>query len=70
MTNANRIRQMTDEELNVFLWSWKINSTASFIQHGGQEIMDAHQQLKWLQEEEGKSAPVEAAPWDGGNERC
>lgn len=66
MTNADRIRKMTDEELNVFLWAWKVNSLAAFMEEGGQGLMTAEEQREWLQEEAGKSRPREATPWNGG----
>ena len=66
LTNADRIRQMTDEELNTFLWAWKINSLASFMEEGGAGLMNAVGQLEWLQEEAGKLTPREATPWNGG----
>lgn len=41
LTNADRIRQMTDEELNRFLWEWK------FIKR-----MSPAEQWEWLQAEQ------------------
>lgn len=58
LTNAERIRQMTDEELNEFLWTWKVNSLAAFMEEEA-GLMDSVSQMKWLQEEAGKSTPRE-----------
>jgi len=52
MTNAEKIKSMTDEQLNCFLWIWSINSITSFFEHGGQELMDAKQQRDWLAADE------------------
>lgn len=48
MTNYERIKGMTPDELNKFLWWWKISSVASFLSHGGQRLMDSKQQRAWL----------------------
>ena len=48
MTNAEKIRSMTDEQLNRFLWIWGINTLASFLEHGGTQIMSAKEQAEWL----------------------
>lgn len=47
-TNADRIREMTDEELNKFLWWFKIDATASFFEGGGPGAMNAKEQKEWL----------------------
>ena len=65
MTNADKIRNMTDEELNQFLWRWKINSIAGFLTHGGAEMINAKEQRIWLKEEEGKTKPAEIRPFEG-----
>ena len=59
MTNAEKIQTMSVEELNSFLWWWKINSIASFFEKGGTRLMNAMQQKEWLLEEEGKTIPEE-----------
>jgi hypothetical protein len=67
LTNADKIRNMTDQELNTFLWKWKINSISGFITGGGAKLaklMDGEEQLLWLQEESGKSEPAEVLPLD------
>lgn len=48
MTNAEKIKSMTDEQLNRFLWIWGINSIASFLEHGGVQLMNAKEQAEWL----------------------
>lgn len=59
MTNAEKIQTMSIEELNRFLWWWKVNSITNFLEFGGQKLMDAQQQKKWLLEEEGITTPEE-----------
>lgn len=56
MTNAEKIRNMSTEELNEFLWWFKINSVAIFLQKGGEGTMDAEEQKEWLDSD---------APWQG-----
>lgn len=52
MTPADKIRQMTDEELNKFLWGLKINSITQFLDKGGAGLMNAYDQRIWLQSED------------------
>ena len=52
MTNAEKIKNMTSKQLNRFLWVWGINSIASFLEHGGVQLMDAKQQEEWLEQDE------------------
>ena len=52
MTPADKIRQMTDEELHKFLWELKINSITRFLKRGGAGIMNAYDQRIWLQSED------------------
>lgn len=42
MKPADKIRAMTDEELNMFLWGFKLNSISRFLEEGGAGLMDAH----------------------------
>lgn len=52
MTNAEKIRQMTDEQMGRFLWMWKINSITGFLENGGQGGMNAIEIEKWLNQSE------------------
>ena len=54
MTNGDRIRNMTDEELNKFLYWFKISVTAAFLSKGGAGVMDAEEQRLWLQSQDNK----------------
>ena len=45
MTNADKIRQMSDEQLSRFLWIWKINSITTFLTQGGMNAKDVRE---WL----------------------
>lgn len=48
MTNADKIRQMSDEQLARFLWIWKINSVTTFLTQGGVNNMDAKDMREWV----------------------
>ena len=48
---------MTDEELNNFLWTFKINQLSLFFEHGFTKSMDWKQQMAWLQKEDGFVTP-------------
>lgn len=52
MTNGDRIRAMSDEELNKFLWWFKVDSMSSFITKGGAGVMNAKEQRIWLHSED------------------
>lgn len=52
MKPADKIRAMTDEELNKFLWGLKIHSISLFFEKGGAGLMDAYEQRQWLQSED------------------
>ena len=49
-TNADRIREMSDEELRNWLFQRDCKNIAAFLQHGGAGVMDAAQLLNWLQQ--------------------
>ena len=49
-TNADRIREMSDEELRNWLFQRDCKNIAAFLQHGGAGVMDAAQLLDWLQQ--------------------
>ena len=57
LTNADKIRNMTDEELNNFLWTFKVNQLSLFFEHGFTKSMDWKQQMEWLQREDGFVIP-------------
>lgn len=60
MTNAEKIQTMSIEELNRFIWWWKVDSISSFLAYGRTtNLLDARQQKKWLLEEEGITTPEE-----------
>lgn len=46
MTNADKIRAMTDEELNWFLWTFKTNQLSLFTMHGSTKIMTVPEQME------------------------
>ena len=62
MSNADRIRNMTDEELNNFLWTFKINQLSLFFEHGFTKSMDWKQQMGWLQSEDNFVVPETLVP--------
>lgn len=62
MKPADKIRSMTDEELNTFLWGLKINSLTLFFEKGGAGLMDAYDQRIWLQSEDPEWSG-EFTPW-------
>ena len=57
LSNADIIRNMTDEELNNFLWTFKVNQLSLFFEHGFTKTMDWKQQMGWLQQEGGFVTP-------------
>ena len=57
LSNADKIRNMTDEELNNFLWTFKVNQLSLFFEHGFTKTMDWKQQMAWLQQEDGFVIP-------------
>lgn len=52
MTNGDRIRNMTDGELNTFLWWFKIDAMSAFLKGGGADVMNAKEQGLWLQSQD------------------
>lgn len=62
MTNADYIRDMDNDRLARFLWSWKLNSITSFMMHGGEELMNAADLRKWLDSEDFKCAETKVSP--------
>lgn len=50
MTNADRIRSMSDEELCKWLFQRDCKNIAAFLQHGGAGVMNVAQLLDWLQQ--------------------
>lgn len=57
LSNADKIRNMSDEELNNFLWTFKVNQLSLFFEHGFTKSMDWKQQMEWLQQEDGFVIP-------------
>ena len=57
LSNADKIRNMTDEELNNFLWTFKTNQLGLFFDKGFTQTMDWKQQMEWLQQEDGFVIP-------------
>ena len=53
ITNAQKIRAMSDEELRNWLFQRDCTNIAAFLEHGGMGVMDAVQLLEWLQQPEG-----------------
>ena len=51
MTNAEKIRQMSDRQLARFLWIWKINSVSAFLANGGYGSMNAVDIGSWVDED-------------------
>ena len=50
MTNAQKIRAMSDEELCNWLFQRDCTNIAAFLEYGGMGVMDAVQLLKCLQQ--------------------
>ena len=48
---------MTDEELNNFLWTFKVNQLSLFFEKGFTQTMNWKQQMEWLQQEDGFVIP-------------
>ena len=57
LSNADKIRNMTDEELNNFLWTFKTNQLGLFFDKGFTQTMDWKQQMEWLQRKDGFVIP-------------
>ena len=53
ITNADRIRAMSDEELCNWLFQRDCTNIAAFLEYGGMGVMNAVQLLDWLQQPEG-----------------
>ena len=62
LSNADIIRNMTDEELNNFLWTFKVNQLSLFFEHGFTKSMDWKQQMGWLQSEDNFVVPETLVP--------
>ena len=55
---------MTDEELNNFLWTFKLNQLTLFYESGFTKTMDWPEQLAWLQREDHFVVPETLVPED------
>ena len=53
ITNADRIRAMSEEELCNWLFHRDCTNIAAFLEYGGMGVMNAVQLLDWLQQPEG-----------------
>ena len=62
LSNADKIRNMTDEELCNFLWTFKINQLSLFFDKGFTQTMDWKQQMEWLQREDDFIVPETLVP--------
>lgn len=54
MRNADRIRAMSDDELQSFIWWWQVNTCTKFFAGGPGALPDAVQIYDWLQSDEFK----------------
>ena len=50
ITNAQKIRTMSDEELCNWLFQHDCTNIAAFLEYGGMGVMNAVQLLDWLQQ--------------------
>ena len=50
ITNAQKIRSMSDEELCNWLFQRDCTNIAAFLEYGGMGVMNAVQLLDWLQQ--------------------
>ena len=50
ITNAQKIRAMSDEELCNWLFQRDCTNIAAFLEHGGMGVMDVVQLLEWLKQ--------------------
>ena len=50
ITNAQKIRAMSDEEMCNWLFQRDCTNIAAFLEHGGMGVMDAVQLLDWLKQ--------------------
>ena len=50
VTNADRIRSMSDEELCNWLFRRDCTNIASFLEYGGMGVMNAVQLLEWIKQ--------------------
>ena len=62
LSNADIIRNMSDEELNNFLWTFKLNQLTLFYESGFTKTMDWKQQMEWLQSEDNFVVPETLVP--------
>ena len=50
ITNAQKIRAMSDEEMCNWLFQRDCTNIAAFLEHGGMGVMNAVQLLDWLKQ--------------------
>lgn len=52
MKNGDYIRNMDNDRLSRFLWTFCLNTMSSFMQYGGMRVMDGKQLREWLDKED------------------
>lgn len=50
-TNEELIKTMCSDDFNKFLFRFKVNCTANFLESGGLNVMNAAEQKQWLKSE-------------------
>ena len=50
-SNEELIKTMCSDDFNKFLFRFKMNAIANFLESGGLNLMDAAQQKEWLKSE-------------------
>lgn len=50
-TNEELIKTMCSDDFNKFLFRFKANATANFLESGGLNVMNAVEQKEWLKSE-------------------
>ena len=52
MNNGDFIRSLDNDRMARFLFNWSINCVTSFLEHGGQKMMNGLEARKWLDSDE------------------
>ena len=50
-TNGELRKKMCSDDFNKFLFRFKVNCTANFLESGGLNVMNAAEQKQWLKSE-------------------
>lgn len=66
MSNADRIRAMSDKELADFIFKWQVNFISEFLTNGFVNAMNAQDMRAWMKEP-GNPHPI-FEKWDGEQE--